>query len=570
MDKLLINKKYIEILIDANDSEAFTKALKIPYIHSNRSKTKFRTSVTNIDLVLKLFRGIDEFTTHLLPDDIRAIYEAEMQKRAAVKALVELGPKNEPALIHGGKLERHQQLGLEIANEVDRFAYFYSTRTGKTIMSLKIIEEDIIKNPSHQWLVLCPLILIENAWKEDLKYFPNLSYVILHDKDKRKRIEQFGKAANLYIGNIESFVGYKEFYDRLKLKGCFVDESSTMKSYKAKFSTAAVEFAHTLDRWYLLSGTPAPNCEDEYYMQLRSVDLYSLHQSRSQLKDHFFVNNSYNPQYEKLSLRADRKEEFIGVLAKYSIFVDKEDVMQTPGKEFIEHRMNLPEELQKYYDKLKKELFVEISGVEVTAATSAAVLNKLNQVTSGFLMDTWAKKENKLFPENEVLQEIYELSDYRFVELDKLLAQLGNKQVVIWAQYRKEFEVINKRLGDKCVCIYGAVSIADKNINLKKFKSGEVQYLVANPASADKGLTLTNSHVCIYFSLGYSLELWIQSGERIYGGIRSQPNKCFYYIFLANGTVDELIYKVVQGKYDISTELLSYLKGDWLNEEGGG
>lgn len=567
MNKLLINNIYIEILCEKGDFETLNKALQVPYIHINRTKTKFRTSICNIDVVLKLFRGIDEFTTHLLPDKIRAFYEKEMNKRVALKRLMELGPQHDVSTIHGGKLERHQQLAVEIAAEVDRYAFFYSTRTGKTIMSLKIIEEDIKKNPTHRWLVLCPLILIENAWLEDLKFFPNIKTVVLHDKDKRKRIEQFGKSASLYIGNIESFIGYNEYYNRLKIHGCFVDESSTMKSYKAKFSKAAVEFAHTISRWYLLSGTPAPNCEDEYYMQLQSVDMYSLPQSRTQFKEHFFVNTSYNQQFEKLMLKADKKEEFTEVLAKYSIFVDKESVMETPGKEFIEYTMKLPEELQKSYDKLKKDLFVELSGTEVTASSSAAALNKLNQVTSGFLMDTWAKKENKLFPENDPLQEIYELSDYRFVELEKILDTLGDKQVVIWAQYRKEFEVIKQRLGDKCACVYGAVGIAEKNESLKKFKSGQVQYLVANPASASTGLTLTNANHCIYFSLGYSLELWIQSGERIYGGIRSQPNKCYYYIMLAEGTVDELIYKAVQGKYEVSFDLLDHLRGEWLNDK---
>jgi len=567
MNKLLINGTYIEILCEKGDFDTLNKALEVPYIHINRTKTKFRTSICNIDMVLKLFRGIDEFSTHLLPDKIRALYEKEMDKRVALKRLMELGPQHEVSTIHGGKLERHQQLAVEIAAEVDRYAFFYSTRTGKTIMSLKIIEEDIKKNPTHRWLVLCPLILIENAWLEDLKFFPNIKTVVLHDKDKRKRIEQFGKSANLYIGNIESFIGYNEYYNRLKIHGCFVDESSHLKSYKAKFSKAAVEFAHTISRWYLLSGTPAPNCEDEYYMQLQSVDMYSLPQSRTKFKEHFFVNNSYNPQYEKLALKSDKKEEFTEVLAKYSIFVDKESVMETPGKEFIEYKMKLPDELQTTYDKLKKELFVELSGTEVVAASAAAALNKLNQVTSGFLMDTWAKKENKLFPTNEPLQEVYELSDYRYKKLEKILEAIGDKQVVIWAQYRKEFEIIKQRLGNQCVCVYGAVDIVEKNANLKKFKSGQVQYLVANPASASTGLTLTNAHHCIYFSLGYSLELWVQSGERIYGGVRSQPNKCYYHLMLAEGTVDELIYKAVQAKYDVSFDLLDHLRGEWLNEK---
>ena len=82
------------------------------------------------------------------------------------------------------------------------------------------------------------------------------------------------------------------------------------------------------------------------------------------------------------------------------------------------------------------------------------------------------------------------------------------KQVIIWCNYYKEFEVIQDMLGDKCDCVYSKVSIEDKNKNIKAFKEGKVQYLVVNPASADKALTLTNTRFVIYFSMNDSLELF--------------------------------------------------------------
>jgi superfamily II DNA/RNA helicase len=232
----------------------------------------------------------------------------------------------------------------------------------------------------------------------------------------------------------------------------------------------------------------------------------------------------------------------------------------------------MPEELTEMYKDLKKKLYITLSGDtnskvvseqlyhrDIVAMSSAAAVNKLNQLTSGFIIDTEAINENKLL--HEGLQEVHVLSYYRFIELQKLLQTIGNEQAIIWCYYKKEFELIKELLGDKCVCVYGDVNITDKRINLKRFKSGEAQYLIANPASADKGLTLTNAHIAIYFSMGYSMELWKQSTERIYGSTRSQPHRCTYYIMMAKGTVDELIYASVQNKFNISTELLNYLKG---------
>jgi SNF2 family DNA or RNA helicase len=420
---------------------------------------------------------------------------------------------------------------------------------GKTPMSLQIIADDVEKNPNHKWLVLCPLILIENAWLEDARqFFPEMSVVNLHDKTKAKRLKKFKQKANLYITNIESFVNYREHIEALNIHGCFVDESSTMKSHKSKFSKAAVDYAQTLNRWYLLSGTPAPNGEWEYYRQLQSIDYYAVHQSWTQFKEYFFNNISYNPQFEKLQAKPERRDELMQLLRRYSIYVDKEDVLNTPGRDFLPVEIKMPDELDKQYNKLRRDLYLELEDdVLITAPSAAAKINKLNQVTSGFVIDS-------------KMGQTYLLSDYRFKTLDKILRNIGDEQAIIWCHYRKEFEVLKERLGDKCSCVYGAVGISEKNKAIRDFKNGKIQYLIANPASADKGLTLTNAHFAIYFSLGYSLELFEQSADRIYGDIKKQKHRCTYYIIMAKGTVDKTIYNTVRSKGDLSMAILNHLK----------
>lgn len=545
-NKLLINHKYIEIQCNKDDWHTHNLVSQIPYVHSNRSKTKFRTTSRNIALVLKLFRNIDETNVDSLPPNIRKIWENEMHKQAATKRLLEQGPQRPR-----GWLYAHQQLGRELAEIHDRYAFFYATRTGKTPMSLQIIADDIEKNPDHKWLVICPLILIENAWLPDVAcFFPELKVVNLHDRTKAKRLKKFQQDANLYITNIESFVNYREHIDKLNIHGCFVDESSAMKSSRSKFGKEAVDYAQALKRWYLLSGTPAPNGEWEYYRQLQSIDYYGVHQSWTQFKNYFFDNISYNPQFEKLQVKPDKKNELLQLLRKYSVYVDKEDVLNTPGRDFVTVDITMPKELTEQYNQLRRELYLELmeSDVLITAPSAGAKRNKLNQVTSGFIIDTKT-------------QETYLLSDYRFKALSKLLRNIGDEQVIIWCNYHKEFEVIKDMLGDKCACVYGKIRIEDKNKNIKAFKEGKVQYLVANPASADKGLTLTNTRFAIYFSMNDSLELFEQSADRIYGDKSKQPHRCTYYIIQAKGTIDEVIYKSIKNKGDISMAILKHLKG---------
>ena len=498
-----------------------------------------------------------------MPQQIQELYKAEITGRENVKRLLSDGPSENPVVNEHLTLDAHQQLGREIAKYRNRFAFFYDTRTGKTPMSLTIIHDDLQVNPDHKWLIVCPLILIDNAWIEDAKrFFPDLQIISVHAATRKERLHRLNEDASVYVTNTESFHTYAPEFERRNLYGCFVDESSSMKSAKTKTSKSLVEYAQEVKRFYLLSGTPAPNGEWEYYMQLKAIDLYGVQQSYSRFKDRYFTNVSYNPQYEKLAIRPDREDELKALIKNYAIYVDKEDVLDTPGRTFHELEIEMPEELKKHYRKMKNDLYVEIvdSGADITAPSTAAKLNKLNQISSGFIIDTKAKKDNELFGDEKPTW--YLLDTYRFDYLDKLLESLGDEQVLIWCNYHIEFDEIKKRLGDKCRCVYGQTSIAEKNEAIRLFKDGAIQYLIANPQSADKGLTLTNAHIAIYFSLNWSYEYYKQSTERIYGSKRSQPNHCDYYILIAKGSIDRILYsEVLQGKQNASYHILNHLKG---------
>lgn len=561
-NKILMSRNCLEVQCDRNDLETQKLMSSIYPIHTNRIKTQYRMSIHNVPEVLKLLRGIGVDNIDTAPPQVQRYFYKELAIRSNVEDLIKNGPRESFKVNEHLTLMRHQQLGREIARYQDRYAFFYDTRTGKTPLSLSIMYDDIVANPTHKWLVVCPLILIENAWMPDAaEFIPEIKVVNCHATTPAKRLERINSEANIYVTNTESFVKYREHFDKLHLAGCIIDESSDMKSPKSKVSKELVDFAQTLERFYLLSGTPAPNGEQEYYMQLRAVDYYGIQQSYSQFKEHYFVNMSYNPQYEKLALRPDKKDELFSLIRKYALYVDKEDVLTTPGRTFHEVEFEMPAELKKHYNKLKNELYMEVGdGLRITAPSTAAKLNKLNQVTSGFIIDTQAVKENKFY--NEDKTELYQLSGYRFAKLIDLLGQIGDEQVLIWANYKAEFRIIQQALGDSCRCAYGETTLAEKNEAIKLFKEGKIQYLIANPASADKGLTLTNAHISIYFSLNWSYELFKQSMERIYGDVMKQPKHCDYYVMIAKGTIDRVLYSdVLQGKGEASYAVLNHLKG---------
>lgn len=556
--KMLLRKDCIKVELDGDALPPDVSLLE-PY-HWNRSKTIFYFSLHKLPEVLMVF-GKD---LGALPGAVQQAYDKVMKQRKARCTLLLNGPQENPQVTEHLTLRPHQQLAREMARIYDRYAFYYDTRTGKTPTSIAIMLDDIREHPDHKWLVVAPLILLELAWGADLeKFVPELSFVICHDQSKKKRIEKIQQDANIYIINTESFVSYRQYFEGITR--LILDESSSMKNKSSKFSKEIVDFSRTCDRLYLLSGTPAPNGAWEYYRQIQSLDYYGIQQSFAQFKLKYFLNLSRDVRFEQLVLRPDMADAMQDLIGEYALYVDKEDVLETPGRRFIECEFKMPVVVKQHYKNMRSELATEINNATILAPSAAAKLNKLNQITSGFVMDTQARKDNELDKKRNIgpgdRAEWYLIDDFRFKELQSLLDQIGNEQVIIWANYHLEFDIIRTMLGDSCRTIYGETSNADKIANVKVFKEGKVQYLVANPASADKGLTLTNCHICVYFSLNWSYELFKQSMDRIYGDKSIQPHECEYYIMMAKSSVDTILYReVLLGKQTLSYAILDHLK----------
>ena len=559
--KMFLSKDHIRVELHGDSLPS--DVLMLEPFHWNRSRTIYYFSIRKLPEVLKVFnKPVDT-----LPPAVKAAYDKVMWQRYKMEGLLRFGPSGDPVVNERLTLRRHQQIAREVAQIYDRFAFYYDTRTGKTPLSIAIMYDDIKAHPDHKWLVVAPRILLELAWEEDIKKFiPNIPTVVCYDKLKKKRIEKIKTPANIYIINTESFVNYLEYFEGVTR--IIIDESSSMKSTRSKFSKAVVDFSRACDRIYLLSGTPAPNGAQEYYEQIRALDYYGIQQSYAQFKQKYFINTARDVRFEKLILRPDMKDELQDLIHQYALYVDKEDVLTTPGINIIERIFKMPPEIADAYKRMAKDLYASVSeDVDVLAPSAAAKLNKLNQITSGFLIDTGAVHENSLDKGDR--KTLYLLSDYRFQLLNDLLKEIGNEQAIVWANYRFEFEFIEQMLGAKCRTVYGGTEAQAKIDNVRDFKDGKVQYLVANPASADKGLTLTNCHICIYFCMNWSYELFKQSMDRIYGDISIQPHVCQYYIMMAKGTVDEKIYRdVLLGKKEASYAILDHLKavndGDFI------
>ena len=175
------------------------------------------------------------------------------------------------------------------------------------------------------------------------------------------------------------------------------------------------------------------------------LDPYVFSPARTHFVAAYFDNVSYSTKFEKLRLKPALRDHFMNIIEDYSLYVDQ-SVMPTAGKEWHVVTFYLPEETMKLYNQMRANMAAEVEGVVITAEMSAAMRAKLNQIASGFIMDTEARKENEVrrkIGEADTETEIYRLEDRsRITALSNILANESGNKVVIWANYREEFAML--------------------------------------------------------------------------------------------------------------------------------
>ena len=434
-------------------------------------------------------------------------------------------------------LYSHQSLALEKAKAHDSYALFMETGTGKTLVALSLIELR-----KQKTLVACPLGIINSVWagpdSDTKKFFPNLKVCNLWEALRNRKPIPSGQ--DLYVINFESIARLpKEFLDTIGM--LVLDESSRIKNPQSKVCKFILKLSGNVRYRLAMSGTPAPNSLLEYWSQMYFVNPSILGSNYYGFRARNFFSVGFGGFQFK-----PRKEFKAGIgkiLAQQSFSIKKEDCLDLPPKTFTSKKYQLSGEAARAYRKMVLDNIIQMQGKTVLGSNELAKIMKLRQITSGFIIDVNGKVIN--------------LSNDKFRLLDETLEEIGDKQAIIWCQFIHEIEKLKALFGNKASYLYGGTPSGDKDDEIKKFQTGQTQYLVAHPRSAGHGLNFANATYCIYFSISYSFEEEKQSQDRLHR--IGQDKKVTYIYLMAENTIDEVIYKALRNKERMSDAVLKMI-----------
>lgn len=426
---------------------------------------------------------------------------------------------------------------------------FLDMGLGKTVITLTAVN-DLKYNrwAISRCLVVAPKKVAEATWSKEAQKWDHLKHlrIIPVLGTAAKRIRALNTPGDIWVINRENIPWLAEYYrNEWPFDMVVLDESSSFKNHNSKRFKALKMVRGLIKRLVELTGTPAPNGLEDLWAQIYLLDGGArLGKTMSSYRDAFFTQDYSHPgqMYRTYSLQAGAEGKIRAAIADICVSMKAEDYLTLP--KFIEDIVPvvLDEKARKAYNKLEREMLLQVEEQTVTAGTAAVLNGKLLQLCSGAVYDS-----------NSAVMEIHDCKIEAFMEV---IEQLHGEHALVfyWFQHERDrlLEALHKT--GKRVRVYRGPE------DETAWNAGEVDVLLAHPASCAYGLNLQQGgHHEIWFGYpNWALELYQQANARLYRQGQKQP--VISHLLVVQDGMDEDVVAALHSKGDTQDALMNALK----------
>ena len=366
----------------------------------------------------------------------------------------------------------------------------------------------------------------------------------------------------IFLCNVEGFATtklpkYLDIFTRGSKFLLAVDESTTIKNPRAKRTKALVSFGKKAAYKRILTGSPVTKSPLDLYAQCGFMDKKLLgHDSYWSFQGRYAITRTQRMGSHSFQQVVGYRnlEELSVKLESFSYRVTKEEALDLPDKVYTVRHIPLSKEQLQHYASLKEMAIAVLEDGDLVSAPAAMTqLIRLQQLLCGHLVTDEG--------------ELVEVPNKRLPALLECVEEMSGK-VIIWSRFRYDIKAIEQALAkvygkENVVTYYGDTTDEQRQNAIASFQHGDCRFFVANPMTAGYGLTLTAATNVIYYANDFNLETRVQSEDRCHR--IGQHHSVTYVDFVAKGTVDEHIVKVLQNKIDLSAKTLGEEVRKWLD-----
>jgi SNF2 family DNA or RNA helicase len=430
-------------------------------------------------------------------------------------------------------LRSYQQRAATYLYERDAAFLIAPLGAGKGAAALTAFAELSRDGHRRHALVVAPKLVATTVWPDEVAAWPHLAHLriaVLDGSPERRRAllaaaparEITAIGVDLVPWLVEELAGYADghpFFDAL-----VIDETSRLKDPTGKRSRALLRIAGRFRTRWGLTGTPRPNSSRDLFMPTAIITDGALW-GRAFVpwqKRHFRPRDPFGREWVALPGAEERIAADFGTVA---MTVSDKDMPDLPPLNVVVTPIRLPDAVMASYRTMARELFADIEGRSIEAASPLIATGKLAQLANGFLYDAGA-------------DDPVQVHDLKIEWLRELVDSLDGEPLLIAYEFVEDLRAIRRALG-AVPALGGLTPARDAAQFVAAWNAGTLPLLAFHPASAGHGLNLQfGGSRMAWLSPSWSAELTEQAIARIYRP--GQTRHVTIHVCVAAGTVDEM------------------------------
>ena len=404
-------------------------------------------------------------------------------------------------------------------------------------------------------LVIAPKKVAESTWSKEAAKWDHLKRlrVVLVLGSQQKRIRALNTPGDVWVINRENVPWLVEQYrNAWPFDMVVIDEATSFKSHQAKRFKALTWVRKYMSRVVELTGTPAPNGLIDLWAQLYLLDEGKrLGAKITHFRERYFEPDERDRDHIYSYAPKPGADEVIRqLIGDICVSMKSEDYLELPDVTVDDIPVVLDPAAKKQYEKLEREMLLEVDESTIDAGSAAVLSGKLLQLCNGAVYD-----------EDHNAIEIHQCKIEAFLEL---VEALNGQPALVFYNFRHDVIRIEKALASSGLRVRRLSGPQDET----DWNNRQIDILLAHPASAAYGLNLQDggNHV-IWFGLNWSLELYQQANKRLHR--QGQTQKVIIHHLSVVGGRDEDVAAALADKGATQNLLLESLKARIEKYTGG-
>lgn len=421
---------------------------------------------------------------------------------------------------------------------------FMEMGTGKTRTALLYA----IAAKAKRVLVVCPLSVV-GVWERECKIVEYDNYVVDLTssgtiKDRALELKRTGDG--LVLINYESYwrEPLRAAIVKWKPDAVIFDEAHRLRNRSARHSRFAYRFPDlNVPVRLALTGTPSVNGLQDVWSIFRFINPVVFGKRWTDFESRYLEMGGFH----NLEIKGYRNLDEAHALIQQHSFQAKKRA-DLPERQDVPVPVRLSASTLAQYEELRQKSILEIvhAGEQrrIIASIALTLLLRLQQITSGFIRDSTTGDDIDVG--SEKVDTARELIEDAIVQ--------GHK-VVVFCRFLRDVQRVQASLPKhvRSVVYTGKQSSRERTEIRDAFHAGKYDVIVAQIKAAALGIDLTPANVAIFFSVGFSLDDFLQAKDRLHRQGQTRP--VTYYHLLAEGTVDEKVYDALRAKMSIASRV---------------